>query len=177
MGAKWFFPISFIAVMIAVVPLFSQFDERHVERGDQPHSLFFIVWQPGEAGAPFGFSRLQDLSRTKVSAPARSFIMEQPSGRIEGGKSTVVAYKVLSSGASEQHIEVAYADDTYSSWSRYRATRSEVTPVFSKVTEPGYMFMAFPVALGFAAAIYVLGAWLRRRVARDNRQASRRMDG
>ena len=65
---------------------------------------------------------------------------------------------MLSSGVTEQHIEVAYADDTYSSWSRYRATRSAVTPLFSKVMEPGHMFMALPLALGFAAAIYAVGA-------------------
>jgi hypothetical protein len=176
-GAKWFFPISFLAVTIASVPLFSWLGERHVERGALPHSLFFVVWQPGQAGEPFGFSRLADLTRIKTPAPVRSFIMEQPTGRIEDGKSTTVAYQVISSTASEQYIEVAYADDTYSSWSRYRATRSEVTPVFSKVMEPGQLLMAVPVALGFAAAIYALGTWLRKRLDRDNRQASHRSDG
>jgi len=173
LDAKWLLPITFIAVMIAVVPLMSRLDERRVDRGDSPHALFFVVWQPGAAGEPFGFSRLADHARIMASAPVRSFMMEQPSGRIESGKATVVSYKVLSSGASEQYIEVAYADDTYSSWSRYRATRSEVTPVFSRVMDPAHLFMTLPVALGFAAAIHAMGAWLRRRVARAGTREAR----
>lgn len=166
-GAVWFLPVSCTTGLIAAVPLLSQLHERHMEKGDAPHStLFYVVWQPGETGKPFGYSRLADLSPDKTPAPARSFMMEQPSGRIEGGKFTVVTYKVLSSAPSEQLIEVAWADDDYGSVSRYRATRSTVTPVFSKITGPEFMFMAFPVALGFAAAIYAMGRWLRRRVAR-----------
>ena len=165
-GAIWFFPVSCTTGLFVAISLWSKFDERHIEKGEQPHPLFFVVWQPGEAGEPFGYASLKDLSRIKTSAPARSFIMEQLSGRIEGGKSTVIAYKVLSSGKSEQLIEVAYSDDTYDSVSRYRATRSEVTPTFSKIMQPGYMFMAFPIAVGLAAAIYAIGKWLRRRVAR-----------
>jgi hypothetical protein len=167
LGAIWFLPVSCTTTLMATVPLLSQFHERHMEKGDAPHSTFFyVVWQPGEAGKPFGYSRLADLSPDKTPAPARSYIMEQPSGRIEGGKFTVVTYKVLSSSASEQLIEVAWADDDYGSVSRYRATRSRITPVFSRIMGPEFMFMAFPVALGFAAAIYAVGRWLRRRVAR-----------
>lgn len=137
-----------------------------MEKGDAPHPAFFyVVWQPGEAGKPFGYSKLADLAPDKAPPP-RSFIMEQPSGRIEEARSTVVTYKVLSSGAAEQLIEVAWADDDYGSVSRYRATRSSVAPVFSRTIGPEFMFMAFPVALGFAAAIHAVGRWLRRRVAR-----------
>lgn len=166
-SAIWFFPISCTTSLFVAIPLLSKYNERHVEKGDQPHSsLFFVVWQPGEAGEPFGYSRLEDLSRIKTSAPERSFIMTQPSGSVEGGKFTRVSYKVLSSGESDQLIEVAYSDDDYGAWSRYRATRSGITPVFSKIMDPGYMFAAFPIALGFAAAIYSTGKWLRRRIAR-----------
>lgn len=165
-GSSWFFPVSCTTGVIVGIPLAAHWHERHMEKGDQPHSLFYVVWQPGEVGEPFGYSRLQDLSRINTPAPARSFIMAQPSGRIKGGEFTVVTYKVLSSGASDQLIEVTYDDDDYGSVSRYRATPSGVTPVFSRIMDPAFMFMAFPVALGFAAAIYAVGRWLRRRVAR-----------
>ena len=166
LGAIWFLPVSCTTVLFVAVPLMSKFDERHVEKGDQPHTLFFVVWQPGEAGEPFGYSSLKELSPNKTPAPARSFMMERPSGRIEGGRRDVVTYKVVSSGAAEQIIEVRYANDTYDSWSRYRATRAQVTPVFSKLNEPGQMIKALPIALALAAAIYLAGKWLRRRVAR-----------
>ncbi len=152
--------------MFVAYPLVSKSHERHMEKGDKPHSMFTVVWQPGVGSEPFGYSKLANLARAEKPAPARAFIMTQPSGRIEGGKYTVVTYKVLSSGASEQLIEVAWADDTYGSVSRYRATHSGVTPVFSKVTAPDFMIMALLYALGFSAAVFAVGRWLRRRVAR-----------
>jgi hypothetical protein len=147
--------------------LCSKFDPRDIDKGEQPHPLFYVVWQPGEADKPFGYARFRDLSRTETSAPARSYIMDQASGRIEDGKFTVIAYKVLSSGKMEQLIEVAYSDDTYDSVSRYRATRTKVAPTFSKLMQPGYMFIAFPMAMSLAAAIYMIGRWLRRRGGRQ----------
>lgn len=166
LGSSWFIPVSCTTGVIAGVPLAAHLHERHMEKGDQPHSMFYVVWQPGEAGEPFGYSRLADLARINTPAPARSFIMVQPSGRIKGGEFTVVIYKVLSSSASEQLIEVAWADDDYGSVSRYRATPSGVTPVFSSVMAPEFMFMAFLPALAFAAAILAVGNRMRRRVAR-----------
>jgi hypothetical protein len=177
-GASWFVPVSCTTVLFVAIPLWSKFDERDIEKGEQPHPLFYVVWQPADAGEPFGYTRLIDMSRIETSTPARSFIMEQVSGRIDGGKNTIIAYKVLSSGKSEQLIEVAYSDDTYDSVSRYRATRAEITPTFSKLMQPGYMFMAFPIALGLAGAIYAIGRRLRRRIARANAKegASSRVD-
>lgn len=166
LGSTWFFPVSCTTGVIVGVPVVAHFHERHMERGDLPHSIFTVVWQPGEAGEPFGYSRLTALARDKTPAPARSFIMAQPSGRSEGERLTVVTYKVLSSGAAEQLIEVTWDDDKYGSVSRYRATPSGVTPVFSSMMDPGYMFIAFLPAMAFAAAIYAIGVRLRRRVAR-----------
>ncbi len=166
LGSAWLFPVSCTTGVIVGVPVVAHFLERHMEKGDQPHSMFYVVWQPGEAGEPFGMSRLKELSRIKTLVPARSFIMEQPSGGGEGGKYTVISSKVLSSGETEQLIEVRYSNDTYDSWSRYRATRSSVTPMLSRIMDPGYMFIAFLPALAFAAAIYAVGVRLRRRVAR-----------
>ena len=172
-GTAWLFPISCTTAVIVGAPLVSKLHERHMEQGDAPHAhLFHVVWQPGEAGKAFGMSRLEDLPRIKTLLPARSFLMAPASGGEPGGAYTVISSKTLPSGETEQLIEVRYADDTYDSWSRYRATRSGVTPVFSKIMDPGFMIMALPFALGFAATIYALGRWLRRRVARDRSQSS-----
>ena len=97
--------------------------------------------------------------------------MQQPSGRIGQDEFTGISYKVLSSGESEQLIEVVY-DDDYGAWSRYRATRSGVAPVYSRVMNRRYMFMALLPALGLAAAIYAIGRWLRRRVARAKAESN-----
>ena len=98
-----------------------------------------------------------------------------PSGGTPGSTYTVISSKTLSSGETEQLIEVRYADDTYDSWSRYRATRSGITPVFSKIMDPGFMIMSLPVAFGFALAIYAVGRWLRRRIERAKAAAAATM--
>lgn len=166
LGALWFIPISCTTAMLFAYPLVSQSYERHMDKGDAPHaSLFYVVWQPGVGQDAFGFSALANLALAEKS-PARSFIMEQPAGRVEGGRGDVYAYKVLSSGAAEQLIEVAYSNATYDSLSRYRATPSGITPVFSKVTAPDIMIKALLIAFGIAAGLFVLGRFLRRRVAR-----------
>lgn len=167
-GAKWFFPISFLAALFVVMPVISKLDERHMARGDAPHSLFNVVWQPGVAGGPFGYSKFGDLEeqKAKPGAPARSYLMAPPTGRIEGGRRDVITYTVQSSGAAEQLIEVVYSNDTYKMQSRYRATPAGVTPVFSKLDEPGQMIKAALPALAFSILIYVVGASLRKRAAR-----------
>jgi hypothetical protein len=166
LGSSWFFPVSCTTGVIAGIPVVAHFHERHMEKGDPPHHMFTVVWQPGEAGEPFGYSRLAALARDKTPGPARSFVMAQPSGRIKEGEFIVVTYKVLSSGASEQLVEVTWDDAKYGSVSRYRATASGVTPVFSRIMDPGYMFIAFLPALAFAAAILAVGNRMRRRVSR-----------
>jgi hypothetical protein len=167
LGASWFFPISCTSGLIAGTFLMAAADERHIEKGDPPHALFFVVWQPGEAGAPFGYSRLAELSQNPTPAAARSFIMTQASARIGENEFTGIEYKVLASGQSQQLIEVTWSDGDSDSVSRYRATPAGVTPVYSRIMGRQFMFKALPLAAGFAAAIFATGWWLRRRVARN----------
>jgi hypothetical protein len=171
LGSSWFFPVSCTTGVIAGIPVVAHFHERHMEKGEQPHFLFTVVWQPGEAGEPFGYSRLSELARKKTPVPARSFVMSQPSGRIKEGEFIVATYKVLSSSASDQLIEVTWDDNKYGSVSRYRATSSGVTPVFSRIMDPGFMFIAFLPALAFAGAILAVGNGMRKRVARGKAES------
>lgn len=166
LGAVWFIPISCTTAMIVGYPLVAQSYERQMDKGEAPHqSLFYVVWQPGAGRDAFGFSALANLAPAEKS-PARSFIMEQPAGRIEGGRGDVYAYKVLSSGASEQLIEVAYSNATYESVSRYRATPLGITPVFSKVSAPDILIKALLIAFTVAAGLFVAGRLMRSRLSR-----------
>jgi len=166
LGALWFIPISCTTGLIAAYPLVSQSYERHMDKGDAPYAgLFYVVWQPGAGQDAFGVSVLANLALVEKS-PARSFIMEQPAGRSEGGRGDVYAYKVLSSGAAEQPIEVVYANATDDSVSRYRATLSGIAPLFSKVKAPDIMIKALLIALGIAGGLFAVGRFLQRRVAR-----------
>lgn len=170
-GAMWFIPISCTTGMFIAYPLVSQSYERHMDKGDIPYSsLFYVVWQPGVGQNAFGISALSNLASAEKPS-ARTFIMEQTAGRIEGGRSDIYSYKVLSSGTSEQLIEVAYSNATYASVSRYRATQSEITPVFSKVTAPDIMIKVLLIALTIAAGLFVGGRLMRRRVVPDKAES------
>ena len=68
-GALWFLPVSCTTGMIVAYPLVSKSYERHMERGDAPHALFYVVWQPGAGSDPFGFSTLANLAPAKTPAP------------------------------------------------------------------------------------------------------------
>ena len=166
MGSKWLLPVSFIVGLMVGMHWAARLDERPADKGTEPHSQFMVVWQPGEAGKPFGVSYLKDIARVKAMTPARSFIMEKSTGETAPmGERYRTMYKVVSSDASGQLIEVADIRGDRVIRSRYRATPSDVTPESSGGIHPGQMFMAVLPAIGFAVVIYQIGKWLRRRVA------------
>lgn len=140
LGAKWFLAITFIVAMVFAVPWISVLDERHVDKGHKVHlTLFTVVYQPGTGSDPFGYTKYNDLAQVQARKPAPTFTMAPASGRLEGGRQAVVTYQVLSSDARGQLIEVWFANSTYDSWSRYRVNGAEVTPVYSKIKEPGQL--------------------------------------
>ncbi len=167
LGAVWFLPVSCTTGIFIIYPLVTKSYERHMSKGDAPHSLFTVVWEPGMEKNPFGYARLDVLAPAEKS-PKRTFLMGQPSGRFEGGRRETVVYKVLSSTATEQLIEVTWSSDTYGGVSRYRATRTEVKPEFSKVEAPDIMIKALLMAMAVAVALFVVGRLLRRLKARAN---------
>ncbi len=158
LGASWFLPVSCTIGLLATVPIISTLDERQLD--DKDYALFYVVWQPGEAGKPFEYALLKDLSLNQSSS--RSYMMEQHNGFIDINAFTRISYQLLASNSSEQMIEVVYRDDDKSSSSRYRATRSEIRPVSSRMMKPDYLFKALPITLIFAFLIYGLGKWMRR---------------
>jgi hypothetical protein len=69
----------------------------------------------------------------------------------------------FSDKGTEQTIEVEYSDDDKIIWSRYRATPSDVVPMFSRMSHPGYMFRALPIAVFFALLMFGVGRLVRKR--------------
>jgi hypothetical protein len=166
LGAIWFFPVSCTTGLIAGTLAIARLDSRDIEKGQQPHPRFFVVARPAEANSPFSVIPLKDLPKFKSSTPYHSFLMPQSSARIKTNEYTHVSYHVISDKGTEQTIEVEYSDDDKTTWSRYRVTPSDVVPLFSRMSHPGYMFRALPIAIIFASLMYGVGRLLRKRLAR-----------
>jgi hypothetical protein len=162
LGASWFFPVSCTSGVIVGTQLVAKLDEREVLKGDEVHSLFKIVKEPGENGKSFYAVNLSELSDVRDIA---SFRMSKPRGSIDSGNADI-SYKVIKEMGSGQLIEVVetYHDGDNTIWSRYRATETSVIPVSSRMFYFGYLFGAFPYGLGFALIIYLIGRFLRRKV-------------
>jgi hypothetical protein len=163
LGAVWFFPISCTTGLVAGTLAIARLDSRDIEKGQQPHPWFFVVARPAEANSPFLVIPLKDLPKFKSSTPHHSFLMPQSSARIKTNEFTHVSYRVISDKGTEQTIEVEYSDDDKTIWSRYRATPSDVVPMFSQMSHPGYMFRALPIAVVFALLMFGVGRLVRKR--------------
>jgi hypothetical protein len=163
LGSIWFFPVSCTTGIIAGTLMIARLDSRDIEKGEQPHPWFFVVARPAEAESPFTVIELKDLPKSGSATHHHSFLMPRPSDGIRTNEYTQVSYRVLSDRGTGQTIEVEYSDDDKTIWSRYRATPSDVVPLFSRMSHPGYMFRALPIGFIFALLVYGVGRFLRRR--------------
>ncbi|MFH1114041.1 MAG: hypothetical protein V1792_08980 [Pseudomonadota bacterium] len=165
MGALWFFPVSCSTGLIAGTWAISHLDARDIAKGREPHQPFFVTAQPGEGNRPFSVVSLKDLEKFKRDFPGTSFVMSSPAGRLELGGRTKCSYRVVSESGTRQTIEVVWSDDDKTIRSRYRASRSDVVPVYSRMYYHGYMFQALPLALVFALVVLTAGRLLRRKLS------------
>jgi len=172
LGSGWFIPVSCTVATIAGTPLVAKSDAREVSRRDTLHSLFKVAAEPGEAGRPFRVLGLSEIAPYIPGGTAAggvrslSFRLSASSGTLETGSSTF-AYRVLEDNGREQLIELVedYRDGDNTIWSRYRATRSTVQPVSSRMFYFGYMFQAAAFAFFFALLLYFVGRLMRRTLA------------
>jgi hypothetical protein len=155
----------------------ARLDARDVLKGDSIHPIFSVVATPGEGREPFALVPFNAVARFASSTPNHSFLMPKTSDRVDLGQGAVASYRVLSDGGAEQTIEVAHSERDTDGWSRYRATRSNVVPVSSRMSSPGYMFGAFPFAFGFALLLYAFGRFLRSRLSRAQPAAGSKAAG
>jgi hypothetical protein len=72
-------------------------------------------------------------------------------------------YKVENISDEQQLVEVKFSDDDYQSTSRYIAEAHAITPVYSKILDPGYMFISFPVAFVLSTLLMFVIRHFRRK--------------
>ncbi len=169
-ASVWFFPVNCTGTLFAGTVLIAKLDARDVDKGESVHPLFSFVVEPGENGEPFLAVHLSELPNFKgkmASSDAtgtNSFLMSRPNGRINSNNSQI-SYQVIEETPSGQIIEVieTYQDGDNTIWSRYKATQSTITPISSRMFYFGYMFGAFPYAIGFAVFVYGMGRFFKHR--------------
>ena len=178
-GSVWFLLVSGSACLYAGTIMVAKSDERIMERGDAPHTLFSVVAQSVHDDVPFhvldryALDQLETLSlgekrsgeggwRTDGTA---NFLMKAPSGNMDSGDSNY-SYQVIEDRGNVQIIEVVQAkhDGDNIIWSRYRATASTVIPISTRMSYLGYMFAAAPYALSTAFVLFVIGRLMRRKL-------------
>ena len=172
LGSVWFFPVSCTGSFFAGLRVVAYLDQRDVSRGDEVHSIFTMVAEPGPNKQPFRAVRLHELQQRRDEGEVH-FLMSQPSGRIDVNAYTSLSYRVVRNLGSEQVIEVEDKTDDRTLWSTYRATSNDVTPLSSRMVYFGYMFTAFPFAIGTAVALYGTGRFLRQRLQAGTKGESR----
>ncbi len=173
LGSPWFFPVSCTSTFYAGMDLLSRL---------HPLPFFLVVVEPGENGQPFqlvivksgengkplrsvSFFDLPEFRDTGRDSGGASLLMSKPLGRIDVNDYTYLSYRVREDQGSAQVIEVEQKDDNKTLWSRYRATRTEVTPLASRMPlHFGYMFSVLPLAFVTACVLYGIGQFLRRRL-------------
>jgi hypothetical protein len=154
LGSIWFFPFNCIAALTVGTILIANMDNREFEKGVQVGSSFSVVVEPGDNGRPFH----------QETGEKYSFLMSDPAGSLNDDYAGI-SYREIADRGSEQVIEVAdkYHHGDNPTEGSYGVTQTEISPMTSDMFYFGYMFTAYPFALGTALLLYGVGIFLRRK--------------
>ena len=192
LGSALLIPFSAMAAWVVFgADVAMKMDERFVENGDKLHGLATVVYEYKDGDRAFGYGKLSRLDRKDDNSysgrpDARvSYLMSEKTDELKNGY-TKVSYRVIEDRGDEQVVEVDWADDDYSSWSRYRATESRVEPIRSRMFGFGTFFVGmWYVGLPFALSIFLIGLLMKFCLGRipvvepgrgDSEDATRRKD-
>lgn len=140
--------------------LLSAMNQKDVQKGDVLPRYFAVVAEPGEEGRPFRVfykSQIPPLAAaSKEEKEANSFSFQMSAPKTDFQIDDIYySYQVLEDTGQEQFIElIAYGDD-YTVWSRYKATKSDVTPLSSRLMGPGEAMFGGLFGLVFAFLLIV----------------------
>jgi hypothetical protein len=163
LASGWFVPVS-CTTATAVLAQMSAADSERAWTPDQRPMRFRIVARPGEDNAQFRVLTLAELQDFKAKQAPYSFLMDQDSGRIDDEpQHEWVTYRVLARTPAGQEIEVTHEDGDDQSFSRYRATATDIEPISTRYgpISRGIIIGAFAEGLLIAFAIYVVGKILK----------------
>ncbi len=168
LGSAWFLPVSCTIGMVAGPIVISKIDAREVEKGEELHPLFKVVVGDGTA---IGREELQSMLHqikededhmyADSSSKPNYFLVSKPSGSFEN-ESSIFKYQVIEDSGEEQLIELIeeYKDGDNTIRSRYRAQRTSITPLSTRMYYFGYMFTSIPFVLGGTLCLFIIGRLL-----------------
>jgi hypothetical protein len=171
LGSIWFFAVSCTTGMIVGPIVMAKTDAREIENGEELHYKFSVAAESGDERAPFMVVRQDEIDSVisqmneiedhmtvdKLFIPV-SFLMSEPSGRIES-ESSIFFYSVIEDYGDEQLIELKeeYKDGDNTIWSRYKARQTSITPLSTRMFYFGYMFMSIPYVFGISLTLFIIG--------------------
>lgn len=171
LASAWFMPVSCSTASMVLAQVAAADSERAWTPQDRP-SRFRVVAQPGDGNAPFRVLTLADLPEFKAKQAQHSFLMDQDSGRIDDEPTHEwVIYRVLARTPAGQEIEVDHEDGDDQTFTRYRATATDVEPVsmrygpVSRGIMMGALFNGFILAFLIYVVARILKFLLRNRLA------------
>jgi hypothetical protein len=159
-GSTFFFPVSCTIGTAAGIQLVLVMNQKDVQKGDVLPRYFAVVAEPGEEGRPFRvfykekIPPLAAASKEEKEANSFSFRMSVPKTDFKIDDFHY-SYQVLEDTGQEQFIELIGSDDDYTVWSRYKATKSAVTPLSLRVMGPGEAMLGGLSGLAFAFLLNV----------------------
>ncbi|CAB5103766.1 hypothetical protein D3OALGA1CA_4718 [Olavius algarvensis associated proteobacterium Delta 3] len=168
LGSAWFLPVSCTIGMIAGPGVISKIDAREVEKGEELHHQFKAVVGDGIAMGMYELESLiyqvnevEDFTIDDNSYKGNLFLVPETSGGFET-ESSIYRYQVIEDTGDEQLIELReeYKDGDNTIWSRYRARRTSITPLSTKMYYFGYMFNAIPYVFGGTLSLFIIGRLL-----------------
>jgi hypothetical protein len=163
LASGWFVPVS-CSTATAVLAQVSASNSERPWTPDQRPGRFRIVARPGEGNAPFRVLTLADLPELKAKPAQHTFLLEPDSGRIDNDQlHERVTYRVLARTPAGQEIEVVHEDGDDQSFSRYRATATDIDPISTRYgpVSRGIVISALVNGFVVAFAIYVLARILK----------------
>ena len=176
LGSLWFLFGGCAAGTFIVAPaVLPMVNTREVEKGEQIHSWFSVVAEPGDNEWPFQVIRKDNLEpllphsdnatvamQFTYDTKPISFLMPNPMGRIET-EYQVISYRVVEDFGDEQIIELEenYKKARITKWSVYKAQSTFISPLSSSVSNfRDDTLIGFPFAFGSALALFLVGRFL-----------------
>ena len=180
LGSAWFLVASCTGGTFIVAPVvIPEFNTREVEKGEQLHSWFSVVAEPGDNEHPFHPFQVIRKDNLKPLLPHSdnanaaiqltydakpiSFLMPNPTGRIEEEYHFIISYRVVEDFGDEQIIELEenLKKAAIMRWSVYKARSISISPLSSRVLNfRECMLIGFPIAVIGSLVLFLIGRLL-----------------
>ncbi|MBE9516700.1 MAG: hypothetical protein IME93_06950 [Proteobacteria bacterium] len=165
-----FFIFSCTATVMTGSRVLPTLDARHIDTGDEPHDLFYVLAVSKKDKGEIKIILLSEVKEKLASKSPVTFLLPVASGvskNFSGNKEITKGimeykYSVEQTGTNEQMVSLDVTDRKKMSGKyRYKVTGSEIVPIYSRLSHFTYTgIMALVIALLFSLILHVIGRLL-----------------